>query len=269
MQSQRRLSSALLQLRVLSAEHGGRRGEARADREAARAAEAEVLLGDLRRGRLDARAHARRRARHARGRATPRRRTSRASARRATSIREIAAAIQGSAASGTWWRCAAICLRARRRAASFATPTSWSSSSAQEFGSHFFIEVAAYPEYHPQARSAQEDLQEFKRKVEAGADSAITQYFYNADAYFHFVDECEAMGLERADRARHHADRPLLAARALLRRVRRRNPALDPQEARRLRRRHRVDPRVRPRRRHRALRRPAARAARRGCTSTR
>jgi methylenetetrahydrofolate reductase (NADPH) len=66
----------------------------------------------------------------------------------------------------------------------------------EEFGNHFFIEVAAYPEYHPQARSAQEDLANFKRKVEAGADSSITQYFFNADAYFHFVDECEAMALD-------------------------------------------------------------------------
>jgi methylenetetrahydrofolate reductase (NADPH) len=66
----------------------------------------------------------------------------------------------------------------------------------EEFSSHFFIEVAAYPEYHPQSRSAQEDLQAFKRKVDAGSDSAITQYFFNSDAYFHFVDECEAMGLE-------------------------------------------------------------------------
>jgi methylenetetrahydrofolate reductase (NADPH) len=64
-----------------------------------------------------------------------------------------------------------------------------------EFGDQFHIEVAAYPEYHPQARSAQDDLLSFKRKVEAGADSAITQYFYNTDCYFHFVDECEAMGL--------------------------------------------------------------------------
>ncbi|RPJ44891.1 MAG: methylenetetrahydrofolate reductase [NAD(P)H] [Betaproteobacteria bacterium] len=64
-----------------------------------------------------------------------------------------------------------------------------------EFDDQFFIEVAAYPEYHPQARSAQDDLLNFKRKVEAGADSAITQYFYNADCYFHFVEECEAMGL--------------------------------------------------------------------------
>jgi methylenetetrahydrofolate reductase (NADPH) len=65
----------------------------------------------------------------------------------------------------------------------------------EEFGSHFHIEVAAYPEYHPQARNAAEDLRNFKRKVEAGANSAITQYFYNADAYYHFVDQCEAMGL--------------------------------------------------------------------------
>jgi methylenetetrahydrofolate reductase (NADPH) len=65
----------------------------------------------------------------------------------------------------------------------------------EEFGAHFFIEVAAYPEYHPQSRSAQEDLNAFKRKIEAGADSAITQYFFNSDCYFHFVEECEAMGL--------------------------------------------------------------------------
>jgi methylenetetrahydrofolate reductase (NADPH) len=65
----------------------------------------------------------------------------------------------------------------------------------KEFGEQFFIEVAAYPEYHPQARTAQDDLKAFRRKVEAGADSAITQYFFNADAYFNFVDECEAMRL--------------------------------------------------------------------------
>jgi methylenetetrahydrofolate reductase (NADPH) len=64
-----------------------------------------------------------------------------------------------------------------------------------EFGDAFHIEVAAYPEYHPQSRSAQDDLQNFKRKVDAGADSAITQYFFNADAYYHFRDECEAMGV--------------------------------------------------------------------------
>ena len=66
----------------------------------------------------------------------------------------------------------------------------------RESGDTFHIEVAAYPEYHPQARSAHEDLANFKRKVEAGANSAITQYFYNAEAYYHFVDRCEAMGLK-------------------------------------------------------------------------
>ncbi|MEK7230829.1 MAG: methylenetetrahydrofolate reductase [NAD(P)H] [Pseudomonadota bacterium] len=66
----------------------------------------------------------------------------------------------------------------------------------REFGATFYIEVAAYPEYHPQARTAQDDLRNFKRKVDAGANSAITQYFYNADAYYHFVDACEAMGLD-------------------------------------------------------------------------
>ncbi|MBI5449829.1 MAG: methylenetetrahydrofolate reductase [NAD(P)H] [Gammaproteobacteria bacterium] len=65
-----------------------------------------------------------------------------------------------------------------------------------ETGSHFFIEVAAYPEIHPQARSPQHDLQNFQRKVKAGADSALTQYFYNADAYLRFVDDCEKLGVE-------------------------------------------------------------------------
>lgn len=65
----------------------------------------------------------------------------------------------------------------------------------EQFDDAFHIEVAAYPEYHPQARSAQEDLHNFKRKIEAGADGAITQYFFNPDAYFAFVDECEAMGI--------------------------------------------------------------------------
>jgi methylenetetrahydrofolate reductase (NADPH) len=65
----------------------------------------------------------------------------------------------------------------------------------KEFDDAFHIDVASYPEYHPQSSSAQEDLRNFKRKVEAGADSVITQYFYNADAYFNFVDACEAMGI--------------------------------------------------------------------------
>lgn len=65
-----------------------------------------------------------------------------------------------------------------------------------ETGDWFSIEVAAYPEYHPQARTAQADLAAFKRKVDAGANSAITQYFYNVDAYLHFRDECVAMGID-------------------------------------------------------------------------
>jgi methylenetetrahydrofolate reductase (NADPH) len=65
----------------------------------------------------------------------------------------------------------------------------------REHGDHFHLEVAAYPEYHPQSRSAQEDLKHFKQKVDAGANSAMTQYFYNPDAYFHFVDEVRAMGV--------------------------------------------------------------------------
>jgi len=66
----------------------------------------------------------------------------------------------------------------------------------EETGDWFAIEVACYPEYHPQARRPQQDLAAFKAKVDAGANAAITQYFYNADAYFHFVDEVRAMGID-------------------------------------------------------------------------
>lgn len=65
-----------------------------------------------------------------------------------------------------------------------------------ETGRHFHIEVAAYPEMHPQARSPEADLKAFAAKVHAGADSAITQYFFNADAYFRFVDEVRRAGLD-------------------------------------------------------------------------
>jgi methylenetetrahydrofolate reductase (NADPH) len=65
-----------------------------------------------------------------------------------------------------------------------------------ETGDWFHIEVAAYPETHPQARSPQDDLQNFARKVQAGANGAITQYFYNADAYFQFVDNVRKMGID-------------------------------------------------------------------------
>jgi methylenetetrahydrofolate reductase (NADH) len=66
----------------------------------------------------------------------------------------------------------------------------------QETGNHFTIEVAAYPEVHPQAPSAEVDLDNFKRKVDAGADSALTQYFYNIDAYLYFIDRCQAKGID-------------------------------------------------------------------------
>ena len=66
----------------------------------------------------------------------------------------------------------------------------------EETGDDFHIEVAAYPEVHPQAKSPQADLQAFATKVKAGADSAITQYFYNSDAYFRFVDEAHKLGVD-------------------------------------------------------------------------
>lgn len=65
-----------------------------------------------------------------------------------------------------------------------------------ETGDYFYLEVAAYPEFHPQARSAKEDLDNFQRKVAAGANGAITQYFYNADAYFRFRDNCVERGID-------------------------------------------------------------------------
>lgn len=63
-------------------------------------------------------------------------------------------------------------------------------------GDHFHIEVAAYPEIHPQATSAQADLENFARKVRAGANGAITQYFFNPDAYLRFIDDCTRIGIE-------------------------------------------------------------------------
>jgi methylenetetrahydrofolate reductase (NADPH) len=65
-----------------------------------------------------------------------------------------------------------------------------------ETGDWFHVEVAAYPEMHPQAKSPQDDVQNFARKVKAGANAAITQYFYNADAYFNFVEEAHKAGAD-------------------------------------------------------------------------
>jgi methylenetetrahydrofolate reductase (NADPH) len=64
-----------------------------------------------------------------------------------------------------------------------------------ETGDHFHIEVAAYPEFHPQCKSPRDDLLNFQRKINAGADSAITQYFYNADSYFYFIEQCHKLGI--------------------------------------------------------------------------
>ncbi len=66
----------------------------------------------------------------------------------------------------------------------------------QATGDWFEIDVACYPEYHPQTRNAADEVKNFKKKVDAGADAAITQYFYNADAYFRFVDESRAAGIQ-------------------------------------------------------------------------
>ncbi len=66
----------------------------------------------------------------------------------------------------------------------------------EQHGDRFEIEVACYPEFHPQANDAEADLQAFQRKIQAGANSAITQYFYNPDAYFRFVQSCEEMDID-------------------------------------------------------------------------
>jgi methylenetetrahydrofolate reductase (NADPH) len=67
----------------------------------------------------------------------------------------------------------------------------------REFGDYFNIEVAAYPEIHPDARTYGEDIAFLKQKLDAGANSAITQYFYNADAYFYFVEQCQRAGIDK------------------------------------------------------------------------
>jgi methylenetetrahydrofolate reductase (NADPH) len=66
----------------------------------------------------------------------------------------------------------------------------------REFGDHFHIEVACYPEFHPESESAETEMYYFKQKVDAGADGAVTQYFYNADSYFSFLDDCSKRGID-------------------------------------------------------------------------
>lgn len=65
-----------------------------------------------------------------------------------------------------------------------------------EFGDDLHLEVAAYPDFHPESRNPKNDIENFKRKVDAGANSALTQYFYNADSYFAYVDEAKRLGVE-------------------------------------------------------------------------
>lgn len=65
-----------------------------------------------------------------------------------------------------------------------------------EFGNYFHIEVACYPEFHPESKSPETELFYFKQKVDAGANGAVTQYFYNADSYFRFMDDCASAGID-------------------------------------------------------------------------
>jgi len=65
-----------------------------------------------------------------------------------------------------------------------------------QYSDHFHIEVAAYPECHPQSKNSNQDIKYFKNKINAGANSAITQYFYNIDSYFYFIDSCEKAGID-------------------------------------------------------------------------
>lgn len=65
-----------------------------------------------------------------------------------------------------------------------------------EFGSQFHLQVACYPEFHPESDSPASELKFFKQKVDAGVDGAITQYFFNADAYFRFIDDCHSLGID-------------------------------------------------------------------------
>ena len=168
----------------------------RATQQAAGAAQPRVLLGDLRRRRLDPRPHPGNRARD------PGRRLQAAPhlscigstarehprhARRNTSAR----------ASAIWSRCAATCPRARATRASSATPTSWSTSSASETGDWFHIEVAAYPEVPPAgAQRRRTTSPTSSARSTPAPTAAITQYFFNADAYFHFVDDARALGID-------------------------------------------------------------------------
>ena len=97
----------------------------------------------------------------------------------------------------------------------------------EKTGDHFHIDVAAYPEVHPESSSVESEIHYFKTKVDAGANSAITQYFYNADAYFRFRDLCDSAGISVPVVPWHHADYQLPGYRALQRHLRRGNSQVD------------------------------------------
>ena len=151
-------------------------------------------------------------------------------------------------------------VRAPSTPASSATRASSSRSSATRPATGSTSTSPAYPEYHPQSRSRRTRTSRTSSARSTPApNSAITQYFFNADAYWSFVDPARGARRRACRSCRASCRSQLHPARALLRCVRRRDPALDPAQARKLRRRHGVDPRVRPRRRHRSVRRPARR----------
>jgi methylenetetrahydrofolate reductase (NADPH) len=161
---------------------------------------------------------------------TRRRRTCRASARRA---KAFAASLNSTARNGIRHlvaHCAATCRRGWPGPALFATPTSWSNSSVPKPATGSTSRSPPTPSTTRRPRARSEDLLAFKRKLDAGANSAITQYFYNFDAYAHFIDECRAIGIDVTDRSRHHAHRQLQQPGALLRHLRRRDTALDQEE---------------------------------------
>ena len=197
------------------------------------ATQARVLQRHLRRRRLDAREDAVHRQRDRRRWATRRRRTCRASAPRARASARSWPPTASAASAGSS-RCAATCPAARRPPASSATPSDLVRFIRETEANHWHIEVAAYPEVHPQQRYAKRDLQHFADKMGAGADAAITQFFFNADAYFHFVDGSAGAGRHGADRSGHHALPQLRAHRAVRAARRHRDPALGGDEDGRL-----------------------------------
>ena len=256
------------QLRIFPAQDARGRGQAARGAPAAVRAEARVLLGDLWRRRLDPGRHLRHGAgdpgrRRGRGVAffLHRRDARRACASswrmlRAMGVKRLVA-LRGDLPSGYG------------TGGEFHYASDLVAFIRAETGDDFRIEVACYPEMHPQARSPEADLQAFAAKVRAGANSAITQYFYNADAYFRFVDEARALGVDVPVVPGIMPITNSTAADALFRYLRRRDPALDPAAAAELRRRQRVDQGVRPGRGDAAVRTAARRRRARACISTR